>query len=107
MDEDAAELVGAPFIRRCKIRRRRGKNVGTGIGTGQCGTASYRADGDLQKSPENLVKSLLGGSARIENTRGAALLETGALAIELHSYIKDLAVADLLMLPSLLPKSVI
>ena len=35
------------------------------------------------------------------------VLETGALAIELHSYIKDLAVADLPMLPSLLPKSVI
>jgi hypothetical protein len=31
-------------------------------------------------------------------------LETGALAIELHSYIKDLAAAEPLMLPSLLPK---
>jgi hypothetical protein len=35
------------------------------------------------------------------------VLETGALAIELHSYIKDLAAAEPLMLPSLLPKSVI
>jgi hypothetical protein len=31
-----------------------------------------------------------------------SVLETGALAIELHSYIKDLAVAGPLMLPSLL-----
>ena len=35
------------------------------------------------------------------------VLETGALAIELHSYIKDLAAAYTVMLPSLLPKSVI
>jgi hypothetical protein len=34
------------------------------------------------------------------------VLETGALAIELHSYIKDLAAANPRMLSSLLPNSV-
>ena len=33
------------------------------------------------------------------------VLETGALAIELHSYIKDLVAAEPLMLPRLLPNS--
>jgi hypothetical protein len=54
---------------------------------------------------------MLGRVARWQEWRDSnpqpPVLETGALAIELHSYIKDLAATAPPMLPSLLPKSVI
>jgi hypothetical protein len=46
----------------------------------------------------------LSGAGRCRTEKRNEVLETGALAIELHSYVKHLAAAEPLMLPSLLPK---
>jgi hypothetical protein len=51
------------------------------------------------------VKAAIFSECALKLLANQSDLETGALAIELHSYIKDLRPHDLPMLPDLLPKS--
>jgi hypothetical protein len=55
------------------------EKIGTGIGTGRCGTGGHVTDGDSQKNVEKRGKSTLAGTARNENNWRATLFKTGAL----------------------------
>ena len=75
------------------------------IGMDMMRTGSVNADVSLPirgKSRELSTAHRRAGRSGGDSNPQPPVLETGALAIELHSYIKDLAVAGPLMLPSLL-----